>query len=359
MDDFTVTSLQESKNEWCARLVNILTPLLIDGCNSIFEESYKLCKENDELDKYLMTFQNLITRVPKWNENIIKEECNRIIEKSGCTYLEDLISCVHIIQLKVLTCIRVGQNQKKVDINIPKLENFIHSAYIHVARKLYTNVYLYEQNVSSLQKQKYKRELEVIIQECILTAIRDSLPIEEILRNYMDETTEEDVIETIEEEKIAVEDDKLHDKPDDKISNETSENNTENKTTDNENTNDNLEIKTESISDTNKLNDDTNNDDTNNDDDNNKTSISFNDTDTVLNNNDDIENVVAPKNIEYLTNKKLEQISYNDDDEEKESIKISSENVKLDNLDIYDVSSPPLSVKDKENLLEDVIEILN
>jgi hypothetical protein len=72
MDDFNVSSLHESKNEWGARLLTILTPLVIEGLKSIFDESIKLCRENDEMDKYLMTFQNLITRIPKWNSNIIE-----------------------------------------------------------------------------------------------------------------------------------------------------------------------------------------------------------------------------------------------------------------------------------------------
>ena len=51
MDDFNVSSLHESKNEWGARLLTILTPLIIEGFKSIFEESYKLCKENGETEK--------------------------------------------------------------------------------------------------------------------------------------------------------------------------------------------------------------------------------------------------------------------------------------------------------------------
>ena len=31
MDDFNVSSLHESKNEWCASLLVILTPLIIEG----------------------------------------------------------------------------------------------------------------------------------------------------------------------------------------------------------------------------------------------------------------------------------------------------------------------------------------
>ena len=121
--------------------------------------------------------------------------------------MEDLLTCVHVIQLKVLTCIRVSKNQKKIDINIPKLDDFIHKLYIQVARKLYSNVYLYDKFVTPLQKQKHNREFEVIVQECILNAIRSSMPIEEILRTYLDETIEEDVEETIKEEEVPVEED--------------------------------------------------------------------------------------------------------------------------------------------------------
>lgn len=204
MDDFVISNLQEARNEWCSRLVGVFTPLVIEGIRSIFNESWKLCIENDEAGKYLMTFQNLISRVPKWNANIIEEERKRIIERSGCNYLDDLITCVHIIQLKVLTCIRVGNKQKKIDINTPNLDNFIHKVYINVARKCYTNVYLFEKNISPLLTQRNNRELELIVQECILNTIRDSIPTEAIIRAYMDETIEQEeevIIENIEPEK--------------------------------------------------------------------------------------------------------------------------------------------------------------
>ena len=198
MDDFVLSNLQESRNEWCSRLVSIFCPLVIEGMKSIFNEAWKICHDTNEPAKYLMTFQNFLSRVPKWNSVIVEEERKRIIERSGCNYLEDLIACVHIIQLKVLTCIRVGNKQKKIDITIPKLDHFIHKVYIQVARKLYVNIYLFEKNISPLQTQKNGRELELIVQECILTTIRESIPTEEIIRAYMDESVEHEEEVTIE-----------------------------------------------------------------------------------------------------------------------------------------------------------------
>ena len=38
MDDYNISMLSEAKNEYCIRLVNILTPLLIEGVKSVFSE---------------------------------------------------------------------------------------------------------------------------------------------------------------------------------------------------------------------------------------------------------------------------------------------------------------------------------
>jgi hypothetical protein len=311
MDDFNVSSLHESKNEWGARLLTILTPLIIEGFKSIFEESYKLCKENGESEKYLMTFQNFITRIPKWNVSIIEEERKRIVERSNCSYLEELVTCIHIVQLKILTAMRVGQKQKKIDINIPKLEDFIHKAYIIVARKVYKNVYLFELNITPLQIQKHNRELEIIVQECILNAVRESIPVESILRAYMDETVEEDVVEEIKEQII-------------------------------EQPNPEVKTETEAIFEGKEEN----------------VSLKFNDVDSVLNKNGDEELINAPKNIE-----RLEEISAlrnlqrkMEEDEEEEKLKISNEEVSLDGLDVHIINPPEIKL-DTDLLLDD-IEVL-
>jgi len=201
MDDYSVTSLYESKNEWASRLVNILTPLIQEGIRSIFDEAVKLCVGNKEQDKYLMTFQNLLSRVPKWNPNIIKEETGRIKERSTCGYLEDLITCVHIIHLKCMTVMRVGNKQKKVDIKIPQLADFIHKIYVNTARKVYSNVYIFERGIQPLHTQRNNREFEIIVKECIYNTIRDNIPVEELIKMYLEDTIE-DVVEVTENEEV-------------------------------------------------------------------------------------------------------------------------------------------------------------
>ena len=320
MDDFNVSALHESKNEWGARLVTLLTPLVIDGYKSILEESIKLCKDNNEMDKYLMTFQNLISRIPKWNQQIVENERKRICEKSACNYLEDLVTCVHIIQLKILTAMRVGQQQKKIDINIPKLDEFIHKIYINVARKVYKNVYLFQIGIDPLQIQKNYRELEIIVQECIFNTLRESIPVEAILKAYMDETTEEDVIEEIKEE--VTHEPIISDVPP-VIADVTTE--------------DKSPILDESQ----------------------KGGVTFNDIDYVQTDNG-VSQITAPKNIDRLeeisTIRNEQRKREDDDDDDNVKLNISDQSFNLDNLDIHNIEEPKVDLL--PDLLLDEIEVL-
>jgi hypothetical protein len=313
MDDFVISNLHESRNEWCSRLVSIFSPLVQEGIRSIFNEAWKMCADTDEIGKYLMTFQNLLSRVPKWNSVIVEEERKRIIDRSGCNYLEDLITCVHIIQLKVLTCIRVGNKQKKIDISIPKLDHFIHKVYIHVARKVYTNVYLFEKNISPLQVQKNGRELETIVQECILTSIRESIPTEDIIRAYMDESVEQ-------EEEVFIENIKepIIEKPTEEAKESTDKKPTEE------------EYVAPVVPSVQNI-----------DEEKVITRLTFNDVDSVLNNENAVESVNAPKTIERLeeisTSRALQRKLDEQEEDEEEKIKIFSDNIDVPGLDIFDL----------------------
>jgi len=330
MDDFVLANLHESRNEWCSRLVSIFTPLINEGVRSIFHESWKMCCENEEKEKYLMTFQNLLSRIPKWNSVIIETERKRIIERSGCNYLEDLISCVHVIQLKVLTCIRVGNKQKQIDISIPKLDNFIHKIYIHVARKVYGNVYLFENNISPLAQQKNNREFEQIIQECIMTTIRDSIPTEEIIRAYMDETQEQEeevIIENIHDEEAKAEV-KAEEVKSEEVKSE--------------------EVKEEipvvpSIVDK--------------DEEPVVTKLSFNDVDSAQSIDGIVESIEAPKNIERLEEisnaRALERKLEEEEEDMNDRIQIHTDNLSLGDLDILDIEKS-INGGGDQLLLEDV-----
>lgn len=330
MDDFVLSNLQESRNEWCSRLISIFSPLLIEGVRSIFNEAWNLCAANSEPEKYLMTFQNLLSRVPKWNNVIIEDERTRIIQRSGCNYLEDLITCVHIIQLKVLTCIRVGNKQKKIDISIPKLDHFIHKVYINVARKVYTNIYLFEKNISPLQMQKNNRELEAIVQDCILITIRESIPTEDIIRAYMDESVEHEETVTIEN---------LNDTELAKIAEENKE--SENKDTE-------KKAEPEIVPSIRNINEEEV-----------VTRLTFNDVDTMIDTNNQKTDVVVSKDIDNLeqiaTSNAIQRKLEEEEDDMEDRLKIHTDDfVELDGFESLDEKKDSFN---DDIILNDIVEL--
>jgi hypothetical protein len=196
------------------------------------------------------------------------------------------------------------------------LDTFIHKIYINVARKLYTNVYLFENNISQLLIQKNNREIDIIIQECILTTIRESIPTESIIRAYIDESAEQEeevIIENIPEEPISE-----NVKPKDETIPEIKPNEEENIP----------EIVPSIIDIDNKPV---------------TTRLSFNDYDSVLDIDTGNENsVIAPKDIdrlEEISNSRAIQRRLDEeesDDDYDDMIKIHSEDIILDDLEILD-----------------------
>ena len=374
MDDYDHTIVSEAQREWSSRLITIITPQLMEGIKSIFEESWNLCRENEEDNKYLMTFQNLLSRVPKWNETLIQKETDRIITLTKCKYLEDILTCVHITQLKILTSVRVSQKQKKIDLDIPKLPQFVHKVYITLARKIYSNVYLFEKNIQPLQFQKNMREVEILTRESILEVIRANMPIESILRSYIDETIEEEVIEEVIEKEVEEEEKEKNEEEEEedsaKVVIEKSENVVEKQ-----------EIKADVVED--KITDPVFKVDTENtvveetppqlsspimkenvtlevtEAIKNKR-LSFNDNDNVLDMGTNQESIInAPKNVERLDKiskennerRKLEEEEYDDDEEDKLVI---GESIKLDT----DILTLDKDLDKKDDLALDDIELL-
>ena len=380
MDDYSVSSLNESKNEWCARLVNILTPCIIEGLKSILKEAIDLCIANNETDKYLMTFQSFLGRIPQWNKNIISDEKKRIEKTSNCGYLEELITCVHIIQLKALSCVRVGTKQKKIDIDIPSVDDFIHKVYIFTARKVYTNIYLFQKNISPLSIQKNNRELENIIKECILNTIRETIPVEMLLRAYMDETEEHSV--EVKEEIINVNNKDIPSEKTEDLNENTYTKQLENdETREIQNTlkSEELSLTTPSVVKTEELSlttpsevkteelsvtspsevkieelQDTAIDET----DNLNNNLTFSDLDKAVDVMGNEENLSAPKDIEHLENlakEREQEIEYEDEDEYEDDEKITiGKNINLDTMDVENLNNDDDNIKLNDLILNDV-----
>lgn len=196
MDDYSVPVLVDAKTEYTKHLTNFLISPLFEGIRSIYDQAKEVCQTNDEGEKILITFQDLLSDIPRWSQSMVEEEAHRILSNS-CDWLEDLVTAVFISHTKILTAIRVGKKHKQINLKIPKIEHFIHRVYIDLAREFWKNPYLLNDEINKIEYQRNMRISEEIISVSITETIRKQLPVKHILKEYLGDSYDDEYEEDI------------------------------------------------------------------------------------------------------------------------------------------------------------------
>ena len=190
MED-NITVLVDAKTEYTKQLSNILVPFIFEGVKSIYDSTLTMCKINNDKST-LMRFQEQLSQIPKWNQDIINEEFERIVEDSGCDWLDELVTAVFLSHTKILTAIRSNKQNNKINLKIPKIDHFIHKCYIESAREFWKNPYLFNENVGQCDYQRNVRDCHKIIEKSIEETIRKLLPVKNILKEYLGSSYKEE-----------------------------------------------------------------------------------------------------------------------------------------------------------------------
>lgn len=185
--------LVEVKKEYTITLVNILTPLIYQGMESIYNDA----KKASTTDNVLKIFQGFLRRVPKWNNDLIENETNRILSNSRCAdWIHDLIKAVIKSNIIILTNnFMYKRKQSELDKNYYEqisLNDFIHKVYIECAREIWNNPYLFFDEYSPIDLKRNQRDTISLIKDSIREAIRKMLPVKHILKEYLGNTMEMD-----------------------------------------------------------------------------------------------------------------------------------------------------------------------
>ena len=202
MDQGNLAILVDAKFEYTKQLINILKNNLFQGIKKIYNDAKEYSIEHDESDRTLKKFQFYLSEIPKWNQEMILSQVSDILEKSKCDWLEELITAVFVSHTRILTSINSGKAKKKINLNIPKIDHFIHQCYIDTARAFWKNPYLFDDTLNNYEYQRNRREAEGIIETSIQETIRKQLPVKHILKEYLGKDYETDD----EEENIESED---------------------------------------------------------------------------------------------------------------------------------------------------------
>ncbi len=187
----------EAKGEYTKQLILFILP--------VFHRFFMGCLtqatiEEPNTKRLLWKFQEILSQIPEWNMDKVQRETQRLTSEIQCDYLEELLTAVFIAHTKVLTAIRIGNKNKRVQITIPKLDHFLHRALSECSRLLWSSAYLFHNDLSAIERQKNHRQIEGLLNDGIQQAIRSLLPVKNILKDYLAEDRE-DKEEEEEEEK--------------------------------------------------------------------------------------------------------------------------------------------------------------
>lgn len=189
------SSVVEAKKLYTCQLIDLLTPVIYEGIKSIFDSS-------KDSEKVLITFQEKLCSIVRWNQDIIDKEYSRITSKSSEDALAGLIDAVFVSNVKVLSSIRLSKTDK-INIKVPEARKFVHRAYIETARQVYQDPFLFDDRENRLEISEMQRNIrraKNLIGISIEKTVRDLIPLQDIIGSYLHDLGLDDVKEDIRED---------------------------------------------------------------------------------------------------------------------------------------------------------------
>jgi hypothetical protein len=168
-------------------LSNLLISPVSEGFWSILKTAQDLCERNGQPDQVLRTFQNMLTKIPDWNDSTLTTEVERIVKTTKCSYLDDLLMGVFISYMKSFASLQYRGTSTHIDLDFdrPTMEKFIHEMYIQSARKFWQVAYLFKvTGVTNEQQARNRQEIDKIISECLEHVICSFLPWQSIAKQF-------------------------------------------------------------------------------------------------------------------------------------------------------------------------------
>jgi hypothetical protein len=165
----------------------MVLPHVTEGIWSVYENAKTICEKNNQTDQILKTFQNLLTRIPVWTDEVLQAEVKRIITASKCSYLEELLTGVLLTYLRAFAAIQYRSTQDSIDVEFerPPLPKFVHEYYKEVARRCWEHAYLFRTfGVTSEQQARNRKEIDTILDTAFDTVLDSFLPWQSIVNTY-------------------------------------------------------------------------------------------------------------------------------------------------------------------------------
>jgi len=184
-----VATYSEARSEYTKQLASFVVPALVTWFQTVWS------RNSSDKQRCLALFQGDCEEVARWNTDRVHDEVRALIDRTGCDYMEELMTAVFVAHTKVLTAVRLSTKQKKLSITVPKLDHFVHRVFRETARTFWKTPFLFMDSGNVVERQKNVLQIEALAIEAITTAVRSLLPVKQILKDYMEDDGDDEVVE--------------------------------------------------------------------------------------------------------------------------------------------------------------------
>lgn len=177
-ENVDLQSVNTARNEYLIRLHKTVAPFVI----GFIKDLYAGAVQREGYRKAIKETQRLLREVPGWNASVISEKARAIEAREPA--LPNIIAAAFVSFVKILSSIRLSSERPRIKLKVPPTETFVHRVYVLCAKKVY--------ETPALLRNGTDDDLRNVVFEAVENAVRDMIPMGDILPVYLSNTVGQD-----------------------------------------------------------------------------------------------------------------------------------------------------------------------
>lgn len=173
--------LVEAKDQYIRQLAEIFAPFVVHAVNS----AYQYAKKHAGFGKGTIEFQRKLKEIPQWNASVIAQHVTAISSKYP--FFSDLVAACFVSYVKIMSSVKIHANKPNIRLRLPTDDAFVHRVFSLAAKDFYVEPSLV----------RASREIRMdVVRRAVEGAVRDLLPIRDILKAYLGNTVDQEGVDT-------------------------------------------------------------------------------------------------------------------------------------------------------------------
>eukprot|EP00899_Mesostigma_viride_P011110 jgi/Mesvir1/19/Mv19997-RA.1 len=200
MDDEPVVNINvlvDSKREYIDQLGRGLLRPVFESLRMMVLDAMNVSKKNG-MDP-MRALSVLLSEVPKWDQQIVEEETNGIVQ--AVPYLKDLLKAYFVCASMIMGSIRMSKEKnQKMKIRVPSPERFVHMVIKNAAFDIGDDLNHFITTTDEPGKFKLnRRHVLKTVEDAIKDSLHSLMPIDDLLKEYMGDILSRDTFKGGEE----------------------------------------------------------------------------------------------------------------------------------------------------------------